>query len=95
MSMTAIDLNQIISGFDNACNDCIQQVDFHCTRREAEVLVMLQHEFIVADIAKYFLVSSGTINKHLANLRKKSSCSSLISMGIKLGKYFKKNAKSS
>lgn len=57
------------------------------TKREAEIIAMLLHQWPIAKIANHLSREEKTIHKHLQNIKKKMSCPTIFGLGVKISGY--------
>lgn len=54
------------------------------TKREAEIITMMLHQWPISKIAICLSREEKTIHKHLQNIKKKMACSTLFGLGAKI-----------
>jgi|JI7StandDraft_1071085.scaffolds.fasta_scaffold00714_4 DNA-binding NarL/FixJ family response regulator len=54
------------------------------TKREAEIVSMLFCRWSISRVANYFCREETTIYKHIENIKKKTACTTLFDLGVKI-----------
>jgi DNA-binding NarL/FixJ family response regulator len=94
--MLITELRQDCAKFNDLCLLLCSNVELKITRREAEILAMMMlYEWPVSRIAEHLCREEKTVNKHICNIKKKVSCSTLFTLGVKISKHISKLSQNS
>lgn len=66
------------------------KIELGLTKKEAEIISMLLHNWPISKIASYLSREEKTIHKHLQNIKKKLSCPTLFVLGAKISEHLSK-----